>query len=102
MVQRLDSMAGGFLDWPEPGRPEDFQAALDDAADISELRESITLMARWEWVRWINAAKNLQIRERRVEVGISKLRSGRRQCCFDLAACTDPDLSKNGMLAEVT
>jgi hypothetical protein len=54
-------------------------------------------------VRGINATKNLQTRERRVEVGISKLRSGRRQpCCFDLAACTDPDLSKNGMLAEVT
>jgi hypothetical protein len=22
-------------------------------------------------------------------------------CCLDLAACTDPDLSKNGMLAKV-
>jgi len=34
--------------------------------------------------------------------GISKLRSGkRRPCCFDLAACTDPDLSKNGVLAEI-
>ena len=102
MVQRRDSKAGGFRDWPEPDRPEDFQAALDDAADISELEKSITLMARWEWVRWINATKNLQTRERRVEVGISKLRSGRRQCCFDLTACTDPDLSKNGLLAEVT
>jgi Domain of unknown function (DUF1905) len=30
-----------------------------------------------------------------------KFRSGkRRPCCFDLAACTDPDLSKNGVLAE--
>jgi hypothetical protein len=53
-------------------------------------------------VRWINAAKNLQTRERRVEAGISKLRSGKPwSCWFDLAACTDPDLSKNGMLAEV-
>jgi hypothetical protein len=88
-------------DWPEPDIPEDFLAALAGAPDICELWKSITPMARWEWVRWINATKNLQTRERRVDVGISKLRSGkRRPCCFDLAACTDPDLSKNGMLAE--
>jgi hypothetical protein len=66
------------------------------------LWKGITPMARWEWVRWINATRNLQTRERRVEVSLSKLRSGkRRPCCFDLAACTDPDLSKNGKLVEV-
>jgi hypothetical protein len=87
--------------WPEPNVPGDFQAALADAPDISGLWENITPMARWEWVRWINATGNPQTRERRVEAGISKLRSGkRRPCCFDLAACTDPDLSKNGMLVE--
>jgi hypothetical protein len=89
-------------DWPEPDIPEDFRTALADAPDIFEVWKSITPMARWEWVRWINATNNLQTRERRVEVGISKLRSGkRRPCCFDLAACTDPALSKNGMLVEV-
>jgi hypothetical protein len=89
-------------DWPEPAIPEDFQTALAEAPDVFASWKSITPMARWEWVRWINATKNLQTRERRVEVGISKLRSGkRRPCCFDLAACTDPDLSKNGVLVEV-
>lgn len=88
-------------DWPEPDLPADFEAALTEAPDISEVWKNITPMARWEWVRWINATKNLQTRERRVEVGVSKLRSGkRRPCCFDLASCTDPELSKNGMLAE--
>jgi hypothetical protein len=88
-------------DWPEPDIPRDFQTALADAPDISELWKDITPMARWEWVRWINATKNPETRKRRVEVGISKLRSGkRRPCCFDLAACTDPDLSKNGRLVE--
>jgi hypothetical protein len=87
--------------WPEPDMPVDFQAALAGAPDIAGLWESITPMARWEWVRWINATGNPQTRERRVEAGISKLRSGkRRPCCFDLAACTDPDLSKNGKLVE--
>jgi hypothetical protein len=88
-------------DWPEPDIPEDFQAALADAPDISEVWKTITPMARWEWVRWIGATKSPQTRERRVDVGISKLRSGkRRPCCFDLASCTDPDLSKNGKLAD--
>jgi hypothetical protein len=88
-------------DWPEPDMPKDFQTALADAPDITQVWKNITPMARWEWVRWINATKNLQTRERRVEVGISKLRSGkRRPCCFDLASCTDPELSKNGVLVD--
>jgi hypothetical protein len=88
-------------DWPEPDIPRDFQTALAGAPDISALWKDITPMARWEWVRWINATKNSETRKRRVEVGISKLRTGkRRPCCFDLAACTDPDLSKNGTLVE--
>lgn len=88
-------------DWPEPDVPKDFQTALAEAAEISELWGDITPMARWEWVRWINSTKNPETRDRRIEVGISKLRSGkRRPCCFDLAACTDPDLSKSGKLVE--
>ena len=56
-------------------------------------------MARWEWVRWVNATKNPETRQRRVEVSISKLGSGkRRPCCFNLAACTDPHLSRSGKL----
>ena len=93
---------GPTKDWPEPDMPKDFQTALADAPEVSELWQEITPMARWEWVRWINATKNPETRNRRVEVGISKLRSGkRRPCCFDLAACTDPELAKNGKLVEV-
>jgi hypothetical protein len=34
-------------------------------------------------------------------VSISKMKSEkRRPCCFNLASCTDPDLSKNGRLFE--
>jgi Bacteriocin-protection, YdeI or OmpD-Associated/Domain of unknown function (DUF1905) len=88
-------------DWPEPLVPDDFRAALVDAPEISDLWRDITPMARWEWVRWINATKNSETRKRRIEVGVSKLRSGkRRPCCFDLAACTDPDLAKNGRLVD--
>ena len=54
--------------------------------------EDITPMARWEWVRWVQATSNPQTRQRpgggeHLEVG----RRERRPCCFDLASCTDPN-----------
>ena len=89
-------------DWPEPSVPEDLATALVAAPPrIQHLWQEITPMARWEWVRWVNATKNPDTRRRRVEVSISKMQSGkRRPCCFNLSACTDPDLSKNGRLVE--
>ena len=89
-------------DWPEPTVPEDLRTALSTAPPaIQGLWTEITPMARWEWVRWVNATGNPDTRRRRVEVSISKLKSGkRRPCCFNLAACTDPDLSSNGRLLE--
>lgn len=88
--------------WPEPDLPEDFDAALAHATDLADVWQDITPMARWEWVRWVNATRNSQTRERRIEVSVAKLRSGkRRPCCFDLASCTDPELSKNGKLVGV-
>lgn len=86
--------------WPEPEVPPDLRKALSSApAKLQKLWAAITPMARWEWVRWINATRNLETRRRRVEVSLSKLNSGkRRPCCFNLASCTDPELSKNGKL----
>jgi hypothetical protein len=90
-------------EWPEPDVPRDLKSALATAPQkIQNLWNEITPMARWEWVRWVNATQNPDTRKRRVEVTISKMESGkRRPCCFNLAACTDPDLSKNGRLMEV-
>lgn len=88
--------------WPEPELPDDLDAALTDAPELAETWASLTPMARWEWVRWVQATRNPQTRERRVEVTISKLTDGkRRPCCFDLSSCTDPELSKSGKLIEV-
>jgi len=87
-------------EWPEPELPEDLEAALVAAPKkIQYIWDDITPMARWEWVRWVNATRNPETRKRRVEVSISKMNSGkRRPCCFDLSSCTDPDLSQNGRL----
>jgi len=89
-------------DWPEPDVPRDLETALAGAPrKIQDLWNDITPMARWEWVRWVNATRNPDTRRRRVEVSISKMTSGkRRPCCFNLAACTDPDLSRSGRLLE--
>lgn len=88
--------------WPEPALPKDLGAALAAAPEkIQELWREITPMARWEWVRWVNATPNPDTRKRRVEVSVAKMMSGkRRPCCFNLAACTDPELAKNGRLRE--
>lgn len=86
-------------EWPDPELPADLQKALDGAPDVADLWTSITPMARWEWVRWVRATKNPATRARRVEVSVSKMRSGkRRPCCFDLSACTDPDVARSGKL----
>ena len=91
-------------DWPEPDVPSDLATALSAAPQkIRDLWRDITPMARWEWVRWVNATANPATRQRRVDVSISKMDSGkRRPCCFDLSACTDPAVSKNGKLRGAT
>jgi hypothetical protein len=91
-------------DWPEPVVPPDLAEALTGAPQkIKDIWDDITPMARWEWVRWVNATASPVTRRRRVEVTISKMDDGkRRPCCFDLSACTDPALSKNGRLRSAT
>jgi hypothetical protein len=87
-------------DWPEPDVPADLADALAGAGPaIRGAWDDITPMARWEWVRWVNATAVPSTRRRRVEVTVDKLRNGkRRPCCFDLSACTDPALARNGKL----
>ena len=94
MIQRKE--------WPEPVTPKDFQQALVTAPQkVKDKWRDITPMARWEWIRWLNATSNAKTRSIRIEKSISKLNgSHRRPCCFNLAACTDPELSKNGRLIE--
>ncbi len=89
-------------EWPEPEVPDDLGVALAAApVHIRDVWQDITPMARWEWVRWVQATRNPQTRQRRVEVSISKLDNGkRRPCCFDLASCTDPELARSGRLRE--
>ena len=88
-------------EWPEPDVPTDLNQALASEQQANALWEKITPMARWDWLRWIRATNNRETRSHRIEVALSKLKAGeRRPCCFNRNACTEPEVSKNGVLIE--
>jgi hypothetical protein len=87
--------------WPEPEVPADLNEALASDPQANALWVQITPMARWDWLRWIRATNNPETRSRRIEVALSKLTAGeRRPCCFNRNQCTEPQVSKNGVLIE--
>lgn len=91
-------------DWPEPDAPKDLADALKTAPQKVKAKwKDSTPMARWEWIRWMNATHNDETRAIRLEKTISKLNGKhRRPCCFNLAACTEPYVMKNSQLMEPT
>ena len=89
--------------WPEPKVPADLAKALASDPQVRRIWFDITPLARWDWIRWIGATRNRDTRAIRIEKTLSKLRSGRRAaCCFDRSQCTDPSMSRNGVLLEPT
>jgi hypothetical protein len=90
-------------EWPEPEVPTDLKKALASDPQAKALWVKITPMARWDWLRWIRATNYQETRNRRIEVALSKLKAGeRRPCCFNRNMCTEPEVSKNGILIEPT
>ena len=90
-------------EWPEPEVPADLKTALASDSQANALWVQITPMARWDWLRWIRATHSQETRSRRIEVALSKLKAGeRRPCCFNRNQCTEPEVSKNGVLIEPT
>ena len=88
-------------EWTEPQVPVDITDALKSNHAARKTWEKVTPMARWEWIRWIRATNNTETRQRRIDVACSKLKSGmRRPCCFNASMCTEPSVSKNGVLLE--
>ena len=63
--------------------------------------KEVTPAAHWDWIRWIRATNNPETSAKRIRVGCSKLKSGMsRPCCFNRSMCTDPEVSKGGVLVE--
>ena len=68
---------------PVHALPGDLKKALatDNAAKATW--DDITPLARNEWICWVTSAKLAKTRERRIAVGLDKLRKGMRQpCCW--------------------
>lgn len=63
--------------------PADFRKAIAADADARGVWGDITPLARNEWICWVDSAKKDDTRQRRIEVGIDKMRGGmRRPCCW--------------------
>jgi len=89
--------------WPEPKVPADLAASFASDPQARRWWMDITPLARWDWIRWIGATRNRDTRTIRIEKTLSKLMSGKRSaCCFDRSQCTDPSMSRNGVLLEPT
>jgi len=87
--------------WPEPEVPADLAKALASNPQVRKVWLDITPLARWDWIRWIGSTRNHETRTIRIEKTLSKLGSGKRAaCCFDRSQCTDPSVSRNGVLLE--
>lgn len=63
--------------------PADFRKAVASDSRAKNLWADITPLARNEWVCWVTSAKKQETRNRRITVGIDKMRKGmRRPCCW--------------------
>ena len=87
-------------EWIEPDVPEDIMDAII-SSDLLNAWNSITIKAKWDWIRWIRSTSNPDTRKKRINVACSKLLNGdTRPCCFDRTRCTITDISKSGVLLE--
>lgn len=63
--------------------PDDLRAAISSNVAVKKLWEDITPLARNEWICWVTSAKQDETRDRRIKVGLDKMRKGmRRPCCW--------------------
>ena len=63
--------------------PADLRKAIDSDPKVKDVWADITPLARNEWACWVTSAKKNETRNRRIEVGLDKMRKGmRRPCCW--------------------
>ncbi|HMN19262.1 MAG TPA: YdeI/OmpD-associated family protein [Candidatus Moranbacteria bacterium] len=77
------------MDKKRPGKrlphklPSDLRKALSFSLKAKATWEDITLLARNEWICWIESAKLPETRKRRIKRALAELKGGmRRPCCW--------------------
>ena len=69
---------------PEPQVPEDLSDALAAAPAALENWQQTTVIARVDWIHWVESAKQAKTRVKRIANACDMLASGKRRvCCFD-------------------
>ena len=65
------------------GMPADLKGAINSSARLLAAWESLTPLARNEWICWIVTTKKPQTRKNHIERTIKELQEGkRRPCCW--------------------
>ncbi|HVY67796.1 MAG TPA: YdeI/OmpD-associated family protein [Patescibacteria group bacterium] len=68
---------------PVHALPQDLKQTLTAAPKAKAVWDSITPLARNEWICWVTSGKKRETRTIRLKKAISKLQSGmRRPCCW--------------------
>jgi len=63
--------------------PSDVRRALLASPSARAAWEDITPLARNEWICWVESAKKMETRRKRIDWGCESLRDGkRRPCCW--------------------
>ena len=71
----------------EPRLPTDFDDALAAVPLAKSRWEKLTPIARRDFLSWMNSAKQLPTRRRRIEKACSMLAAGkRRPCCYSIVS----------------
>ena len=84
-MNRMNSKPAG--DESEPRVPTDLRKALAAAPLAQAQWRDLTPIARRDFISWIDSAKQLETRRRRIERAGSMLADGkRRPCCFSIVS----------------
>ena len=71
----------------EPKAPTDLRKALAAAPLVEAVWKSLTPLARWDFIIWVNQTKVPETRKHRIERTCSMLTAGkRRPCCFTIVS----------------
>ncbi|MGX5729488.1 YdeI/OmpD-associated family protein [Pseudoxanthomonas beigongshangi] len=69
---------------PEPKVPPDIRKALSEHPAAKAQWDTLTPVARRDWIQWMTSGKKAETRVKRIATACSQLESGkRRACCFD-------------------